>query len=111
MHLTLSENLAMNLTGLWLNGVFAHLTHLAHLSLLKAIRSYFYKIVVAGCFTTNKTKMLTCEDLFSDLLEEIEGLWTVANWNIAIQDFSGVLCFYCGLVAQNLGRRIKHVCQ
>ena len=44
MHLTLSENLAMNLTGLCLNGVFAHLTHLAHLSLLKAIWSYFYAI-------------------------------------------------------------------
>ena len=55
--------------------------------------------------------MSTCEDLFSDLLEEIEGLWTAVNWNIVIQDFSGVFCFGCGLVAQNLGRRIKHMCQ
>ena len=50
MHLTLSENLAMNLTGLCLNGVFAHLTHLAHLahlSLLKAIWSYFYAIFIS----------------------------------------------------------------
>ena len=44
MHLTLSENLAMNLTGLCLNGVFAHL---AHLSLLKAIWSYFYAIFIS----------------------------------------------------------------
>ena len=40
--------------------------------------------------------MSTCEDLFSDLLEEIEGLWTAANWNIVIQDFSGVFALVVG---------------
>ena len=55
--------------------------------------------------------MSKCEDLISGLVEEIEGLRTVANWNIAMQVFSGVAGIGVGLVAAKLGRRLKRKCQ